>query len=81
MEQNKRKRSGRSATKIIPPKKKKTENLSRDEVRSINKKKIRRKRKAKRFALLAGGIVDLLKRTERIVVILQFGIEEILLFV
>ncbi|MBR5442596.1 MAG: FtsQ-type POTRA domain-containing protein [Clostridia bacterium] len=54
MEQNKRKRSGRSATKIIPPKKKKTENLSRDEVRSINKKKIRRKRKAKRFALLAG---------------------------
>lgn len=30
------------------------ENLSRDEVRSINKKKIRRKRKAKRLALLAG---------------------------
>ncbi len=54
MEQNKRKKSGRSSTKIIPPKKKKTENLSRDEVRSINKKKIRRKRKAKRFALLAG---------------------------
>ncbi|MBO5896933.1 MAG: FtsQ-type POTRA domain-containing protein [Clostridia bacterium] len=54
MEQNKRKKKGRSATKIIPPKKKKTENLSRDEVRSINKKKIRRKRKAKRLALLAG---------------------------
>lgn len=54
MEQNKRKTKGRSSTKIIPPKKKKTENLSRDEVRSINKKKIRRKRKAKRFALLAG---------------------------
>ncbi len=54
MEQKKRKTKGRSSTKIIPPKKKKTENLSRDEVRSINKKKIRRKRKAKRFALLAG---------------------------
>ncbi len=54
MEQNKRRKSRRSSTKIIPPKKKKTENLSRDEVRSINKKKIRRKRKAKRFALLAG---------------------------
>ena len=54
MEQNKQKKKGRSSTKIIPPKKKKTENLSRDEVRSINKKKIRRKRKAKRIALLAG---------------------------
>ncbi len=54
MEQNKRKKSGRSSTKIIPPKKKKTENLSRDEVRSINKKKIRRKRKAKKIAMLAG---------------------------
>ncbi len=54
MEQNKRKNKGRSSTKIIPPKKKKTENLSRDEVRSLNKKKIRRKRKAKRIALLAG---------------------------
>lgn len=54
MEQNKRKKSNRSSTKIIPPKKKKTENLSRDEVRSINKKKIRRKRKAKRLAMLAG---------------------------
>lgn len=54
MEQNKRKKSRRSSTKIIPPKKKKMENLSRDEVRSINKKKIRRKRKAKRLALLAG---------------------------
>lgn len=54
MEQNKKKKRGRSATKIIPPKKKKTENLSRDEVRSINKKKIRRKRKAKRLAMLAG---------------------------
>lgn len=54
MEQNKRKKSRRSSTKIIPPKKKKMENLSRDEVRSINKKKIRRKRKVKRLALLAG---------------------------
>ena len=52
MEQRKRKNSKRSQTKIIPPKRKNTESLSRDEVRSINKKKIRRKRKAKRIALL-----------------------------
>lgn len=48
---NVKKRKG-SSTKITPPKKKKVENLSRDEVRSINKKRIRRKRKAKRIALL-----------------------------
>ncbi len=52
MEQRKRNNSKRSQTKIIPPKRKNTESLSRDEVRSINKKKIRRKRKAKRIALL-----------------------------
>ena len=47
-----RKRSPeRSNTKIIPPKKK-TENLSRDEVRSINKKRIKRKRKIKKLASL-----------------------------
>ncbi len=54
MEQNKKKRTKGSSTKIIPPKKKKVQNLSRDEVRSINKKKVRRKRKARRIALLAG---------------------------
>lgn len=52
MQDNKVKKSKRSKTKIIPPKKKKTESLSRDEVRSINKKKIKRKRKAKRIAAL-----------------------------
>ncbi len=48
------KRSKRSKTKIIPPKKKRPESLSRDEVRSINKKKIKRKRKAERLAMLTG---------------------------
>ncbi len=38
-----------SKTKIIPPKGKKSENLSRDEVRFINKKRIRRKRRLKRL--------------------------------
>lgn len=42
----------RSKTKITPPKKKQTESLSRDEVRSINKKKVKRRRKAKRVAFL-----------------------------
>ncbi len=41
-----------STTKITPPKKKREENLSRDEVRSLNKKKRMRKRKAKRIAAL-----------------------------
>ncbi len=53
MEQRNQRKSRGSKTKIIPPKKKK-QSLSRDEVRSINKKKIRRKRKAKRLALLIG---------------------------
>lgn len=52
MEQRNRKSNGRSVTKITPPKKKTAESLSRDEVRSINKKRIRRKRKARRLALL-----------------------------
>ncbi len=52
MEQRNRKRNTRSVTKITPPKKKSVESLSRDEIRSINKKRIRRKRKAKRLALL-----------------------------
>lgn len=45
---NKRKHS---ATKIIPPKANSAP-LSRDEIRSINKKKVKRRRKAKRLALL-----------------------------
>ena len=52
MEPKKVKKRKRSSTKITPPKKKKMENLSRDEVRSINKKRIKRKRKAKRLAML-----------------------------
>lgn len=51
MEQSRKKIARRSKTKIIPPKKK-MENLSRDEVRSINKKRIRRKRKIKKIASL-----------------------------
>lgn len=51
MEQPRKNSPKRSQTKIIPPKKK-TENLSRDEVRSINKKRIRRKRKIKKMVTL-----------------------------
>lgn len=52
MEEQKKRRSRRGRTKLIPPKKEKMENLSRDEVRSINKKKNHRKRKIKRIAVL-----------------------------
>lgn len=53
MEEQKRKsKTKRSVTKIIPPKKEPAENLSRDEVRSINKKKNHRKRKVKRVMAL-----------------------------
>lgn len=52
MEEQKKKKSRRGKTKLIPPKKDKMENLSRDEVRSINKKKNHRKRKIKRIAVL-----------------------------
>ncbi len=45
--------SRKPKTKIIPPKSKKTENLSRDEIRFMNKKRIRRKRKLKRLCTLA----------------------------
>ena len=47
-----KKRRAKSKTRIIPPKKDKTEGMSRDEIRSINKKKIKRKRKIKRIATL-----------------------------
>ena len=52
MDEQKRRKSRRGETKLIPPKKDKMENLSRDEVRSINKKKNHRKRKIKRIAAL-----------------------------
>ena len=52
MEEKRNRNNNRSKTKIIPPKKKQTESLSKDEIRSINKKKIKRKRKAKKVALL-----------------------------
>ena len=52
MEEQKRRKSKRGETKLIPPKKDKMENHSRDEVRSINKKKNHRKRKIKRIAAL-----------------------------
>lgn len=51
MEQPRKKSTDRSKTKLITPKKK-TENLSRDEVRSINKKRIKRKRKIKKLMAL-----------------------------
>ncbi len=47
-----KKRRAKSKTRIIPPKKDKTEGMSRDEIRSLNKKKIKRKRKIKRIAKL-----------------------------
>lgn len=52
MEQKKRSNSKRTQTKIIPPKGNPNQSLSRDEVRSLNKKRIKRKRKIKRLALL-----------------------------
>ncbi len=51
MEQPRKNSPKRAQTKIVSPKKK-TENLSRDEVRSINKKRIRRKRKIKKLVAL-----------------------------
>lgn len=49
----KKKRRQRSKTRIISPKKDKTAGLSRDEIRSLNKKRIKRKRKIKRIATLS----------------------------
>ena len=53
MEEKNTRKTKSSKTKIIPPKKKQLESLSKDEIRSINKKKIKRKRKARKIALLA----------------------------
>ena len=57
--EEKRAKSGRSSkTKITPPKKKQPEALSRDEVRSINKKKVKRRRKVRRLvSLLALAVI------------------------
>lgn len=77
MEQRNRKRSKRSKTKIIPPKKKRPESLSRDEVRSINKKKIKRKRKAERLALLAALALVVLSIGVVLVLAVFFKIETI----
>lgn len=60
MEQKKRSNSKRSETKIIPPKGNVAQGMSRDEVRSLNKKRIRRKRRIKRFALLAALAVAII---------------------
>lgn len=58
MENNSRKKS-RKKTVLKPPKKNKNNHLSRDEVRSINKKKMSRRRKLKKHILtiLLAGVV------------------------
>ncbi len=71
------KSSKRSKTKIIPPKKKRPESLSRDEVRSINKKKIKRKRKAERLALLTGLALVVMSIGVVLVLALFFKIDTI----
>ena len=77
MEQRNKKSSKRSKTKIIPPKKKRPESLSRDEVRSINKKKIIRKRKAERFAVLSGLALVVLSIGVALVVAIFFKVDKI----
>lgn len=77
MEQRNKKRSNRSKTKIIPPKKKRPESLSRDEVRSINKKKIIRKRKAERLAMLSALTLVVLSIGVVLILVLFFKIDTI----
>ena len=77
MEQRNKKRSNRSKTKIIPPKKKRPESLSRDEVRSINKKKILRKRKAERLAMLSALALAVLSIGVLLIMVLFFKIDTI----
>lgn len=77
MEQRNTKKSKRSKTKIIPPKKKRPESLSRDEVRSINKKKIKRKRKAERLALLTALALGVISIGVVLVLVLFFKIDTI----
>ncbi len=60
MSQPTKRSTDKSKTKIIPPKKKKEENLSKDEVRYLNKKRVKRKRRAKKIftgAVFACAIV------------------------
>ncbi len=71
------KKSKRSKTKIIPPKKKRPESLSRDEVRSINKKRIKRKRKAERLALLTALALMVMSIGVVLVLALFFKIDTI----
>ena len=77
MEQRNKKSSKRSKTKIIPPKKKRPESLSRDEVRSINKKKIIRKRKAGRFVVLSALALEVLGIGVALVVAIFFKVDKI----
>lgn len=77
MEQRNSKKSKRSKTKIIPPKKKRPESLSRDEVRSINKKKIKRKRKAERLALLTALALGVISIGVVLVLVLFFKIDTV----
>ncbi len=57
--ENKSRKKTRKKTVLKPPKKNKTNHLSRDEVRSINKKKMSRRRKLKKHILtiLLAGVV------------------------
>ena len=77
MEQRNKKRSNRSKTKIIPPKKKRPESLSRDEMRSINKKKIIRTRKAERLAMLSALALVVLSIGVVLILVLFFKIDTI----
>ena len=77
MEQRNIKKSKRSKTKIIPPKKKRPESLSRDEVRSINKKRIKRKRQAERFAVLTALAMAVMSVGVVLVLVLFFKIDTI----
>lgn len=77
MEEKKNPKNKRSKTKIIPPKKKQPEGLSKDEIRSINKKKIKRKRKAKKIALLAALFTIVMSVSVVLVLVVFFKINTV----
>lgn len=78
MEEQKRKsKSRRGMTKIIPPKKAPAENLSLDEVRSINKKKNHRKRKVKRIMALCAFALAVICAGVALVLTVFFRIDNI----
>lgn len=78
MEEQKRKsESRRGVTKIIPPKKEPEENLSRDEVRSINKQKNHRKRKIKRIMALCAFALAVICAGVALVLTVFFRIDTI----